>query len=699
MYTFLLNSVFLLCLLFSQPASSTCTSDLCGTGSSFSTVFYQTTFLGFFSSYFSSENSKGTILSLDYAPLGSGAGRRATYNNNTGKNFSDYTFSASDVPLSAKELIRTLPNTVRTYPILVGTLAIQINKPALFAIQTKFGEHFTLKKDVLVDIFLGVITRWNDPRILATQPPNITAALLNDNSTINVLVRNENSGSTNILTTYFSKISPVWNTTYGVLDTFPKNLSYTTRFDGDVMVSAVEVTVDSIAYMPGASVNSVVASQTVSIENAVGEFTRPNLASLQAAVQGIDLDSNFIASNTIDLNFSGAYPLVSPSYMLIIQNNNYSYFNCTQRRLLMLYISFILNSAIINETNKPINFITISEKYRTLIMADLETYVCGPDDVKSYIVETPKPSTYIDLWAATGVIGGIAFFVLIIAFIFYLIKEIKGWIFRLYSIVLVFSILFTLLTLIPWVMIPTNSDICLARVWMVFFSVYMLLAATASRTDILRATYKAMKKNDISKLSNLQKKFRSGKSIFYLVLRLQIVVVLAQFIILIIWTFVSPYVSTIVLTDPTLRIGEYRCVTNTFGYFIVEAILYTILLMLGLYNLYSSWSLSSRTSQTKWLLISLYNFMVAGVIVIPLLYFVADNKSTSAVISSLLIFLAVQAIFCFFVPGVIEASDSGMKRLRRISQTSRSTKTSGSQSRKADSQSRKNETAEAETTS
>ena len=129
-------------------------------------------------------------VSINYQSIGSGGGV---------KQFTEKTvdFGASDAPLTSSE-IEKVPGAVHI-PETIGSIVVSYNIP-------EFQEKgLKLTGPILADIFLGKITKWNDPRI---QDLNPDLSLPSKN--IIVAHRSDGSGTTFVWTDYLSKISPEW---------------------------------------------------------------------------------------------------------------------------------------------------------------------------------------------------------------------------------------------------------------------------------------------------------------------------------------------------------------------------------------------------------------------------------------------------------------------------------------------------------
>ena len=157
-----------------------------GAGASFPAPVYQ--------SWTHSYTRSNPSIRVNYQSLGSGAGL-----NQIKAGTIDY--AGSDNPLTVEEQQAA---GVQQFPMLTGGVVIIANIPGIPA------GNLNLSRDVLADIFLGRISRWNDPRLKQLNP-----GLKLPELAITVVRRADASGTTFIFTDYLSRISPEWKERVG----------------------------------------------------------------------------------------------------------------------------------------------------------------------------------------------------------------------------------------------------------------------------------------------------------------------------------------------------------------------------------------------------------------------------------------------------------------------------------------------------
>ena len=132
--------------------------------------------------------------SVNYQSIGSGGGIKQIQAKTVD-------FGASDMPLKSDELSK---HGLAQFPTVIGGVVPVVNLPGIASGQLK------LSADVLADLFLGKIKKWNDPRIVALNPGVKFQAL-----PVSVVHRSDGSGTTFIFSNYLSKVSPAWKTAAG----------------------------------------------------------------------------------------------------------------------------------------------------------------------------------------------------------------------------------------------------------------------------------------------------------------------------------------------------------------------------------------------------------------------------------------------------------------------------------------------------
>ncbi|QOJ79345.1 phosphate ABC transporter substrate-binding protein PstS [Infirmifilum lucidum] len=240
----------------------------------------------------------------------------------SGKGLSDFLqgvvdFACSDVPLKTDdwERAKSLYGKVYQLPWVAGGIAIIYNVPEAGNVTLR------LTQNVLVDILLGRIEHWDDPRIADLNP-----SVKLPHAKIIFVHRSDASGTTYVFTRFLSKISAEWRDRIGSGLTVQWPLDRIGRGIGAQGNPGVAQTVRNTPYSLGYVELAYARGLGVfALENAVGEFVTPSLESVLRAVESAsvsfdpsgDVSSVDILDKTLNVRVSGAYPIVSVSYVIV----------------------------------------------------------------------------------------------------------------------------------------------------------------------------------------------------------------------------------------------------------------------------------------------------------------------------------------------------------------------------------------------
>jgi phosphate transport system substrate-binding protein len=261
---------------------------LTGAGATFPNPIY--------TKWFDAYNKK-TGIQINYQSIGSGGGIRQ---------FTEGTvdFGASDGPMNESQ-IQAVAGNVLHVPAVLGAVVVTYNLPTLGATQLKFDG------TLLVDIFMGRVTKWSDPKIAALNP----GVKLPDIDLI-VVHRSDGSGTTYVFTDYLNKFSREWKDKVGYATSvnWPVGLGGKGNEGVTQQVKQVEGALGYVELIYAIS-NKLPYGQ---VKNASGNFIAPSLESVTAAAAGVKLpkDTDFRVSIT-NAPGAGVYPISSFTWLLV----------------------------------------------------------------------------------------------------------------------------------------------------------------------------------------------------------------------------------------------------------------------------------------------------------------------------------------------------------------------------------------------
>ncbi|PPE70842.1 phosphate ABC transporter substrate-binding protein PstS [Caldimonas thermodepolymerans] len=236
---------------------------------------------------------KATGVRINYQSVGSGAGLRQIKAKTVD-------FGASDAPLKDEELAR---DGLVQFPTVIGGVVPVVNLQGVAPGQLK------LTGALLGDIYLGKVTRWNDPAIVALNP----GVPLPD-ARIAVVRRADGSGTTFLFTNYLSKVNPQWQAQVG--EGTAVNWPTGAGGKGNEGVSAfVQRLPNSIGYVEYAYARQNRMSH-VQLRNRDGQFVAPEEASFKAAAAGARWEESFYQVLT-DQPGKDAWPITGATFILM----------------------------------------------------------------------------------------------------------------------------------------------------------------------------------------------------------------------------------------------------------------------------------------------------------------------------------------------------------------------------------------------
>ncbi|WP_370569134.1 phosphate ABC transporter substrate-binding protein PstS [Limnobacter humi] len=259
-------------------------AEITGAGASFPAPVY---------SKWADAYSKETGNKLNYQSIGSGGGIKQI-------DAKTVDFGASDMPLKPADLEA---KGLQQFPTVIGGVVPVVNLAGIAPGQMK------LNGEVLANIYLGKITKWDDPAIVALNP----GVKLPDQA-IGVIRRADGSGTTFIFTNYLSKVSKDWADTVGegTAVKWPVGLGG----KGNEGVSAfVQRLPGSIGYVEYAYAkqNKLTFTQ---MQNKDGVYLQPDDEHFKAAAAGADWSKQFYEILTNQPGKS-AWPISGATFILM----------------------------------------------------------------------------------------------------------------------------------------------------------------------------------------------------------------------------------------------------------------------------------------------------------------------------------------------------------------------------------------------
>jgi len=271
----------------SGPASG---GTISGAGSSFAQPIYDE-----WGSRF--KNKAGTT--VNYNPIGSGGGIAQFTANTVDFGATDAAMKDSEVQAAQK---RGQPVHV---PTVFGAVTISYNVAGI-------QKGLKLDGATAADIFLGKVTKWNDPAIAKLNP-----GVSLPGKGITVVHRSDESGTTALFTSFLADYSPEWKSKVGSDKTVKWPTGTGAKGNAGV-AGGIKQTDGAIGY-----VEQAYALQnnftTADVKNKAGKFVPPTLASTSAAGQGLSVPAD-LRFSAINSPGPDAYPIASATFVIVYED-------------------------------------------------------------------------------------------------------------------------------------------------------------------------------------------------------------------------------------------------------------------------------------------------------------------------------------------------------------------------------------------
>lgn len=265
-----------------------------------------------------SDYYKANNVQVNYQSLGSSGGI---------KQFSVKTldFGATDTPMNAEQLAEAADPVVHI-PVVIGAVAVAYNLPEI-------SENLTLNGQVLADIYLDKITKWNDPAIVALNP---TAAL--PDADIVTTRRADGSGTTYIFADFLAQTSPEWKEKVGVGNSLNWPGESIGNKGNEGVSAFVQRTPNSIGYVEliyATEANMPVAA----IVNSTGAAILPSKDSVTAAAAELADIPEDLCVNVTNAPGAEAYPLAGLTWVVAREQMD----NADKAEALNAFLKYVLS--------------------------------------------------------------------------------------------------------------------------------------------------------------------------------------------------------------------------------------------------------------------------------------------------------------------------------------------------------------------
>ena len=292
--------------------------------------------------WFKAYNTAHPEVQINYQSVGSGSGVKSVIDKTVD-------FGASDAAMTEDE-IKQVDVGVQLLPMTAGSIVLAYNVEGLDGLQ--------LSRDAYVGIFLGKITKWNDPAVAASNPGVKLPA-----DDINVVVRADGSGTTFVFTKHLAAISPEFAGNPGVNKN--PNWPVGTKSKGNEGVAAsIHSTAGSIGYMEyGYAVGAKL--KMAKLENKSGKFVEPTIESGKAALSSVEMPDDLLAWLP-DPDGEGSYPIATYTWIMAYKQ----YADANKAAALKKVLTYCLTEG--QSQSEALGYIPLPESVTAKVIAALD---------------------------------------------------------------------------------------------------------------------------------------------------------------------------------------------------------------------------------------------------------------------------------------------------------------------------------------
>ncbi|TRZ99609.1 MAG: phosphate ABC transporter substrate-binding protein PstS [Deltaproteobacteria bacterium] len=252
-----------------------------------------------YSKWFYEYSNANPGVKFNYQSIGSGGGIKQITAGTVD-------FGATDAPMTEEEMGK-LPGAILHIPTAMGAVVVVYNLD-------KVETGLKMTPDVLAGIFLGKITKWNDPKIA-----ELNKGVTLPNADIVVAHRSDGSGTTDIFTNYLSTVNTGWKTTVGA----GKAVNWPVGLGGkgnEGVAGVVKQTPGAVGYVELAYAKQNKMS-VASLRNREGNFVMPTLEATSAAAAGVEksMPADFRVS-LVDAPGKDSWPISGLTWLLVYKD-------------------------------------------------------------------------------------------------------------------------------------------------------------------------------------------------------------------------------------------------------------------------------------------------------------------------------------------------------------------------------------------
>eukprot|EP01126_Amoeba_proteus_P044093 TRINITY_DN487_c0_g2_i4.p1 TRINITY_DN487_c0_g2~~TRINITY_DN487_c0_g2_i4.p1 ORF type:complete len:518 (-),score=79.44 TRINITY_DN487_c0_g2_i4:120-1673(-) len=427
-----------------------------------------------------------------YNPTGSGDGKKQITTPLVD-------FTGSDSPLQPKDYDDASNLGLKMFPFVAGPVVLAYNLPP-----DSPSSSMVISRETLVGIYSNQIRFWNDSRIVADQVElSWISYLSNTSQHLLPVIRSEPSGTTDVFTNALSHFSSEWKSKYGRFDIFPESFSngtvasfFLAPHGNYGVMNIVGATPYTIGYISLSVAKITEWNYYAKMKNKHGIVVAAEESSIASAVNDAVFDQYF-NSDLVDTDGVSSYPILGFSY-IIIQTIQQPYHDCGRRQALWRFFHYTLtdSSSWLRAISKGFASLPVNNSVSVLKL--LANVSCNGTSLLRYSAVTQYDSAFIGIVSTILVIFTLVSAACWMRFVYHLFdRKCKlPYPMVVYGILICSSGIIGYAGVGMWLIVPTTSSVCMARVWLGSLGISIALSTNISRASQIQQLNSIMKSDN-----------------------------------------------------------------------------------------------------------------------------------------------------------------------------------------------------------
>eukprot|EP01102_Stenamoeba_stenopodia_P002994 TRINITY_DN1292_c0_g1_i1.p1 TRINITY_DN1292_c0_g1~~TRINITY_DN1292_c0_g1_i1.p1 ORF type:complete len:747 (-),score=124.36 TRINITY_DN1292_c0_g1_i1:183-2423(-) len=519
---------------------------------------------------------------------------------------------------------------LKQYPFMKLPIVFPYNIPQLGArwVVDRVTESVRLDVPTLADIYMGLITNWNDTRIVKLNP-HLLGTL--PNLTITPVGYKNREPSTTFITRVFWDLAPRFRKAFpegppiewpvGDPRISPNLQLYDYIFS---TTAVVENTGGAVGYcsLPIMNAGGGQFIKYIIVDRGNGTLTLPTEEYINPIYKNARIDPETNAIKGVNYHAHKSYPFVGESYLFYAAEKKMYRRLCPQDRNTLKFLVWTHKDSNARALATTAGFLYFDDDINNKVISQLEKLECYDTNYQLLQTQVIDDHDSIAFPILLGVNMALAGLFLLMGF--YLTfspgnanseKLSERIIPVLYDTCFHLGALLSYLPVIFFYLVPDQDWVCQARMWLTGIGFTIFLGSMFTRTFQMHMLLMLLKRNTITK--NMSKSRIKFKALMQFIMCVS-ACILIQVILLIVWTSVDPLKAELSVINEIERTASWVCKgDNVWVWLGLEIGFFVCLIIYGIFVIYAIWR-TDKVKNAKWMLMSIYNFLIIMAALIPI---------------------------------------------------------------------------------